>query len=32
MLAVGLLENIHLRTLASPAARIAPQERLLVRS
>ncbi|MCR1782681.1 rod shape-determining protein RodA [Nocardioides carbamazepini] len=31
MLAVGLLQNIHLRTLSSPASRLAPQQRVLVR-
>jgi rod shape determining protein RodA len=29
MLAVGLLQNIHLRTQAAPAARLAPRPRLL---
>ncbi|MEQ6903125.1 rod shape-determining protein RodA [Nocardioides sp. YIM 152588] len=32
MLAVGLLENIHLRTLSSPAARMQPAKRVLVRA
>ncbi|MFJ9316308.1 rod shape-determining protein RodA [Pimelobacter simplex] len=32
MLAVGLLQNIHLRTLSAPASRLAPQQRVLVRS
>jgi rod shape determining protein RodA len=32
MLAVGLLQNIHLRALSSPAARLAPTPRVLVRS
>lgn len=32
MLAVGLLQNIHLRSLASPAARMRPAPRALVRS
>ncbi len=32
MLAVGLLQNIHLRTLTSPASRLAPQKRVLVRA
>ncbi|TWH00680.1 rod shape determining protein RodA [Nocardioides sp. J9] len=32
MLAVGLLQNIHLRTLTAPASRLAPQKRVLVRS
>lgn len=32
MLAVGLLQNIHLRTLTAPASRMAPQQRVLVRS
>lgn len=32
MLAVGLLQNIHLRTLSAPAARLAPQQRVLVRA
>ncbi|MCD4524466.1 rod shape-determining protein RodA [Nocardioides sp. cx-173] len=32
MLAVGLLQNIQLRTLSSPAARLAPTPRVLVRS
>lgn len=31
MLAVGLLQNIHLRTLTAPASRLAPQKRVLVR-
>jgi rod shape determining protein RodA len=31
MLAVGLLQNIHLRTLSAPAFRSAPQQRVLVR-
>ncbi|KRB79272.1 rod shape-determining protein RodA [Nocardioides sp. Root190] len=31
MLAVGLLQNIHLRTLSAPASRLAPQKRVLVR-
>lgn len=31
MLAVGLLQNIHLRTLTAPASRMAPQQRVLVR-
>ncbi|WP_141012758.1 rod shape-determining protein RodA [Nocardioides sambongensis] len=30
MLAIGLLQNIHLRTLASPAARLQPTKRVLV--
>ncbi|MFC7493792.1 MULTISPECIES: rod shape-determining protein RodA [unclassified Nocardioides] len=30
MLAVGLLQNIHLRAQAAPAARLAPQSRVLV--
>ncbi|MCD4535886.1 rod shape-determining protein RodA [Nocardioides sp. cx-169] len=32
MLAIGLLQNVHLRTLSSPAARLAPTPRVLVRS
>lgn len=32
MLAVGLLENIHLRTLSAPAARLTPAKRVLVRA
>lgn len=32
MLAVGLLQNIHLRTLSAPASRLAPQKRVLVRA
>ncbi|HYG93999.1 MAG TPA: rod shape-determining protein RodA [Nocardioides sp.] len=32
MLAVGLLQNIHLRTLSAPAARLQPAKRVLVRS
>ncbi|KRC46364.1 MULTISPECIES: rod shape-determining protein RodA [unclassified Nocardioides] len=32
MLAVGLLQNIHLRTLTAPASRLAPQKRVLVRA
>jgi len=32
MLAVGLLQNIHLRTLSAPSSRLAPQARVLVRS
>ena len=32
MLAIGLLQNIHLRTLSAPASRMAPQQRVLVRS
>lgn len=32
MLAIGLLQNIHLRTLTAPASRMAPQQRVLVRS
>jgi rod shape determining protein RodA len=31
MLAVGLLQNIHLRALFAPASRLAPQQRVLVR-
>ncbi|GAB3866113.1 rod shape-determining protein RodA [Nocardioides maradonensis] len=31
MLAVGLLQNIHLRTLSSPATRLQPAQRVLVR-
>ncbi len=31
MLAVGLLQNIHLRTLSAPAARLQPAARVLVR-
>ncbi len=31
MLAVGLLQNIHLRAIAAPAARLAPTPRVLVR-
>nr|WP_281367215.1 rod shape-determining protein RodA [Nocardioides kongjuensis] len=31
MLAVGLLQNIHLRALSAPASRLAPQQRVLVR-
>ena len=31
MLAIGLLQNIHLRTLSAPASRLAPQKRVLVR-
>ncbi|WP_408896295.1 rod shape-determining protein RodA [Nocardioides sp. R1-1] len=31
MLAVGLLQNIHLRALSAPASRLAPMERVLVR-
>ncbi|TNM42754.1 rod shape-determining protein RodA [Nocardioides albidus] len=31
MLAVGLLQNIHLGALSAPASRLAPQERVLVR-
>ncbi|GAA1476208.1 rod shape-determining protein RodA [Nocardioides aestuarii] len=31
MLAVGLLQNIHVRTATSPAARLGPQARVLVR-
>jgi rod shape determining protein RodA len=31
MLAVGLLENIHLRTLSAPASRLTPAKRVLVR-
>ncbi|GAA1509027.1 rod shape-determining protein RodA [Nocardioides humi] len=30
MLAVGLLQNVHLRTLSAPASRLAPQQRVLV--
>ncbi len=32
MLAVGLLQNIHLRALAAPAARLQPVKRVLVRA
>jgi rod shape determining protein RodA len=32
MLAVGLLQNIHLRSLSAPAARLAPMKRVLVRA
>ncbi|WP_435769806.1 rod shape-determining protein RodA [Nocardioides sp. SYSU DS0651] len=32
MLAVGLLQNIHLRTLSAPASRLTPAKRVLVRS
>jgi rod shape determining protein RodA len=32
MLAVGLLQNIHLRTRSAPAARLAPSKRVLVRA
>jgi rod shape determining protein RodA len=32
MLAVGLLQNIHLRSLSAPAARLAPVKRVLVRA
>ncbi|WP_134738427.1 rod shape-determining protein RodA [Nocardioides sp. 503] len=32
MLAVGLLQNIHLRALSAPAARMTPTPRVLVRS
>lgn len=32
MLAVGLLQNIHRRTVSSPAARLRPARRVLVRS
>ena len=32
MLAVGLLQNIHLRAIAAPAARMAPTPRVLVRA
>ncbi len=32
MLAVGLLQNIHLRNRTSPAARLAPSRRVLVRA
>jgi rod shape determining protein RodA len=32
MLAVGLLQNIHLRALSAPAARLTPTPRVLVRS
>ncbi len=32
MLAVGLLQNIHLRAKSSPAARLAPSRRVLVRA
>ena len=31
MLAVGLLQNIHLRTLSAPASRLTAQKRVLVR-
>jgi len=31
MLAIGLLQNIHLRALSAPAARLAPTQRVLVR-
>ncbi|WP_245927137.1 rod shape-determining protein RodA [Nocardioides silvaticus] len=31
MLAVGLLQNIHLRTLSAPASRMQPAQRVLVR-
>lgn len=31
MLAIGLLQNIHLRTLTAPASRLVPQKRVLVR-
>lgn len=31
MLAIGLLQNIHLRTLTAPASRMSPQQRVLVR-
>jgi rod shape determining protein RodA len=31
MLAVGLLQNIHLRTISAPAARMQPAKRVLVR-
>lgn len=31
MLAVGLLQNIHLRTGSAPGSRLAPQQRVLVR-
>ncbi len=31
MLAVGLLQNIHVRSATSPAARLGPQARVLVR-
>jgi rod shape determining protein RodA len=32
MLAVGLLQNIHLRTRSAPAARLTPEKRVLVRA
>jgi rod shape determining protein RodA len=32
LLAVGLLQNIHLRSLAAPAARLAPVKRVLIRA
>jgi rod shape determining protein RodA len=32
MLAVGLLQNIHLRTLSAPASRLRPAKRVLVRA
>ena len=31
MLAVGLLQNIHLRTISAPASRMQPAKRVLVR-
>ena len=31
MLAIGLLENIHLRTISAPASRMQPAKRVLVR-
>ena len=31
MLAVGLLQNIHLRTLSGPSSRMQPAKRVLVR-
>jgi rod shape determining protein RodA len=32
LLAVGLLQNVHLRSQASPAARLTPARRVLVRA
>jgi rod shape determining protein RodA len=32
MLAIGLLQNIHLRTLSAPAGRLQPAQRVLVRA
>jgi rod shape determining protein RodA len=32
MLAIGLLQNIHLRTISAPASRMQPAKRVLVRA